>query len=136
MKSRMLCAKCKSGSNLQDNKNGKLECDSCGGTFLEFKIIQKVVPGFKIKTSSLKSSEFACPNDYETMVIQKISGIELESCPKCKGIWFDKNEIKEMIKRERSEFNMPNEFLKDLDLNKANGIADDLMLILSIFSGR
>ncbi len=42
-----------------------------------------------------------CPNDAATLVMSERSGIEIDYCPECRGIWLDRGELDKLI--ERSE---------------------------------
>lgn len=67
-----------------------------------------------------------CPNCEETLVMADRQGIEIDYCPKCRGVWLDKGELDKII--ERSELSYPksdNSDRKDEryyeDLNKRPG---------------
>jgi len=38
-----------------------------------------------------------CPNDSETLVMSERSGIEIDYCPKCRGVWLDRGELDKII---------------------------------------
>ncbi len=38
-----------------------------------------------------------CPNDNETLVMSERSGIEIDYCPKCRGVWLDRGELDKII---------------------------------------
>jgi uncharacterized protein len=40
-----------------------------------------------------------CPADGETLVIADRSGIEIDYCPKCRGVWLDRGELDKIIDR-------------------------------------
>ena len=42
-----------------------------------------------------------CPVDGETLVIADRTGVEIDYCPKCRGVWLDRGELDKII--ERSE---------------------------------
>lgn len=42
-----------------------------------------------------------CPIDQSELVMSERSGIEIDYCPKCRGIWLDRGELDKII--ERSE---------------------------------
>ncbi len=42
-----------------------------------------------------------CPIDGETLVIADRQGVEIDYCPKCRGVWLDRGELDKII--ERSE---------------------------------
>ena len=42
-----------------------------------------------------------CPES--TLVIAERSGIEIDHCPKCRGVWLDRGELDKILERNRSE---------------------------------
>ncbi|OGV49037.1 MAG: hypothetical protein A2X49_14380 [Lentisphaerae bacterium GWF2_52_8] len=44
-----------------------------------------------------------CPKCEKELARKKIDGIELEKCPGCSGIWFDFDELEELMKKEFQE---------------------------------
>ena len=40
-----------------------------------------------------------CPNDNETLVMSERSGIEIDYCPKCRGVWLDRGELDKLIEK-------------------------------------
>jgi uncharacterized protein len=40
-----------------------------------------------------------CPIDGETLVITDRSGVEIDYCPKCRGVWLDRGELDKIIER-------------------------------------
>ncbi|MFD2858018.1 zf-TFIIB domain-containing protein [Seohaeicola zhoushanensis] len=40
-----------------------------------------------------------CPIDGATLVIAERSGIEIDYCPKCRGVWLDRGELDKIIER-------------------------------------
>lgn len=40
-----------------------------------------------------------CPVDGETLVITERSGVEIDYCPKCRGVWLDRGELDKIIDR-------------------------------------
>ncbi len=42
-----------------------------------------------------------CPSDKSDLVMSERSGIEIDYCPKCRGVWLDRGELDKII--ERSE---------------------------------
>ena len=40
-----------------------------------------------------------CPVDGTTLVITDRQGIEIDYCPKCRGIWLDRGELDKLIER-------------------------------------
>lgn len=40
-----------------------------------------------------------CPLDGQTLVIAERSGIEIDYCPKCRGVWLDRGELDKILER-------------------------------------
>ncbi|MEY4871888.1 MAG: hypothetical protein RLZZ563_1218 [Pseudomonadota bacterium] len=40
-----------------------------------------------------------CPVDDETLVMADRNGIEIDYCPKCRGVWLDRGELDKIIER-------------------------------------
>jgi uncharacterized protein len=40
-----------------------------------------------------------CPNCNETLVMTDRQGVEIDYCPKCRGVWLDKGELDKIIER-------------------------------------
>ncbi|MDB5659617.1 MAG: hypothetical protein JWS10_2232 [Cypionkella sp.] len=40
-----------------------------------------------------------CPVDGETLVMADRSGVEIDYCPKCRGVWLDRGELDKIIDR-------------------------------------
>ena len=40
-----------------------------------------------------------CPLDEETLVITERQGIEIDYCPRCRGVWLDRGELDKLIER-------------------------------------
>jgi Zn-finger nucleic acid-binding protein len=47
----------------------------------------------------------ACPVDGSTLVMSERSGIEIDYCPTCRGVWLDRGELDKII--ERSSASVP-----------------------------
>lgn len=43
-----------------------------------------------------------CPNCEETLVMTERQGVEIDYCPKCRGVWLDKGELDKIIERSAS----------------------------------
>ncbi|SEW30458.1 hypothetical protein SAMN04488515_2157 [Cognatiyoonia koreensis] len=41
-----------------------------------------------------------CPVDGDTLVISERSGIEIDYCPTCRGVWLDRGELDKIIERD------------------------------------
>ena len=40
-----------------------------------------------------------CPIDGSTLVITDRSGVEIDYCPQCRGVWLDRGELDKIIER-------------------------------------
>jgi uncharacterized protein len=40
-----------------------------------------------------------CPVDGETLVMSDRNGVEIDYCPKCRGVWLDRGELDKIIDR-------------------------------------
>ena len=45
-----------------------------------------------------------CPNDGAVLVMSERSGIEIDYCPTCRGVWLDRGELDKIIERAAREF--------------------------------
>lgn len=48
-----------------------------------------------------------CPVDGETLAIAERSGVEIDYCPKCRGVWLDRGELDKIIERAAPEAAAP-----------------------------
>ena len=44
-----------------------------------------------------------CPNDGTTLVMTERSGVEIDYCPECRGVWLDRGELDKIIERSTQE---------------------------------
>ena len=44
-----------------------------------------------------------CPNDSATLVMSERSGVEIDYCPECRGVWLDRGELDKILDRASSE---------------------------------
>jgi Zn-finger nucleic acid-binding protein len=44
-----------------------------------------------------------CPVDGNTLVMSERQGIEIDYCPKCRGVWLDRGELDKIIERNERE---------------------------------
>jgi Zn-finger nucleic acid-binding protein len=44
-----------------------------------------------------------CPTDGATLVMSERSGIEIDYCPECRGVWLDRGELDKIIDRAAAE---------------------------------
>ncbi len=43
-----------------------------------------------------------CPNCNETLMMTERQGVEIDYCPKCRGVWLDKGELDKIIEKSAS----------------------------------
>ncbi|HVF80844.1 MAG TPA: zf-TFIIB domain-containing protein [Flavisolibacter sp.] len=48
-----------------------------------------------------------CPNCNETLVMADRQGIEIDYCPKCRGVWLDRGELDKIIERSATYSPVP-----------------------------
>lgn len=44
-----------------------------------------------------------CPVDNEVLVMADRGGVEIDYCPKCRGVWLDRGELDKIIERSAGE---------------------------------
>ena len=44
-----------------------------------------------------------CPNDGITLTMSERSGIEIDYCPECRGVWLDRGELDKILERSAAE---------------------------------
>lgn len=40
-----------------------------------------------------------CPNCEETLVMSERQGVEIDYCPKCRGVWLDRGELDKILEK-------------------------------------
>lgn len=53
-----------------------------------------------------------CPNCDETLVMADRQGVEIDYCPKCRGVWLDRGELDKIIERSAT-------FYPDADVDRS-----------------
>jgi Zn-finger nucleic acid-binding protein len=48
-----------------------------------------------------------CPMDSETLVMTERSGVEIDYCPKCRGVWLDRGELDKIIAQSAAPSSVP-----------------------------
>ena len=48
-----------------------------------------------------------CPVDNETLVMADRGGVEIDYCPKCRGVWLDRGELDKIIERSAGAQDAP-----------------------------
>jgi len=49
------------------------------------------------------STAMTCPVDGTTLVMSERSGIEIDYCPSCRGVWLDRGELDKIIERNAQQ---------------------------------
>lgn len=44
-----------------------------------------------------------CPNDATTLVMSERSGVEIDYCPECRGVWLDRGELDKILDRAEAD---------------------------------
>lgn len=88
-------------------------CDSCHGAWLPPKYFNAIkysrdfdVAAFTklVKNSATENAEICCPSGCGQLKIAMLEGAELDYCPRCRGIWFDRFEILAAFAIESTSF--------------------------------
>ncbi len=48
-----------------------------------------------------------CPVCNETLTMAERQGVEIDFCPKCRGVWLDRGELDKILEREASYSSAP-----------------------------
>jgi len=48
-----------------------------------------------------------CPLDGTTLLMSERSGIEIDYCPQCRGVWLDRGELDKILDREQQAATAP-----------------------------
>ena len=48
-----------------------------------------------------------CPVDNEILQMTERSGVEVDYCPRCRGVWLDRGELDKILERAEREIPMP-----------------------------
>ncbi len=54
-----------------------------------------------------------CPNDNETLLITERNGVEIDYCPKCRGIWLDRGELDKIMEKAGEHYSHRENYEKD-----------------------
>jgi uncharacterized protein len=49
-------------------------------------------------------AELLCPADGTVLRHLERSGVEIDACPTCRGVWLDRGELDKILERERADF--------------------------------
>jgi uncharacterized protein len=48
-----------------------------------------------------------CPVDQEPLIMTERSGVEIDYCPKCRGVWLDRGELDKIVERPTAPVPQP-----------------------------
>lgn len=48
-----------------------------------------------------------CPIDGAQLVMTERSGVEIDYCPQCRGVWLDRGELDKIIERSSAAYSAP-----------------------------
>ena len=48
-----------------------------------------------------------CPSDGTVLVMSERSGIEIDYCPTCRGVWLDRGELDKILERGSRDYSAP-----------------------------
>ncbi len=63
-------------------------------------------------------SELLCPTDGTELRRLERSGVHVDACPTCRGVWLDRGELDKIVERERAD-------LEDFEREIRGGDRDD-----------
>ena len=129
------CPRCQ--GSLSTTSMGIVEieiCSGCGGMWLDANELEIVVekaqsmlshkelPAVKdVEASTEKDIDMKCPKCIDTSLRAFIyafdSGIELDKCPLCKGLWLDKSELEQLSTKV---FTVENSATRDFNVTEIN----------------
>lgn len=67
-----------------------------------------------------------CPIDGEALIMTDRSGVEIDYCPKCRGVWLDRGELDKIIERAApAERPQPAPTRSDADRREHSSRSDD-----------
>jgi uncharacterized protein len=54
-----------------------------------------------------------CPACNETLLMSDKNGVEIDYCPKCRGIWLDRGELEKIIERSADHYSKKENYDSD-----------------------
>jgi Zn-finger nucleic acid-binding protein len=54
---------------------------------------------FQLYEPAKRNTIMKCPNCSETLIMSDRQGVEIDYCPKCRGVWLDRGELDKIIER-------------------------------------
>lgn len=91
-------------------KNVDVEyCPKCYGLWLGPEDVEKITKNRFLShyvnnaLGDSKGTDISCPSCNKDMRIQMVKDVEIDTCPECKGTWFDYGEIEKIDQLESNE---------------------------------
>jgi Zn-finger nucleic acid-binding protein len=60
-------------------------------------------PAAYVGANDEKECDMQCPTDGTTLTMSERSGIEIDYCPQCRGVWLDRGELDKIIERSLTQ---------------------------------
>ncbi len=60
-------------------------------------------PAAEPRPGAVRCQDMQCPTDGAVLVMSERSGIEIDYCPTCRGVWLDRGELDKIIDRSLTE---------------------------------
>ena len=54
-----------------------------------------------------------CPSCNETLLMSEKNGVEIDYCPKCRGIWLDRGELEKIMERSGEHYSKKENYDSD-----------------------
>jgi len=54
-----------------------------------------------------------CPACNETLLMSEKNGVEIDYCPKCRGIWLDRGELEKIMERSADHYSRKENYESD-----------------------
>jgi Zn-finger nucleic acid-binding protein len=102
----MKCLNCHNITEISDYKEiTNYFCPNCQGYWVPGETVRKLSKQKRLKVDQLKAIRatndntrgLICPTDKINLKTVKVRGIEIDVCPDCLGIYFDKDEINQLV---------------------------------------
>ena len=72
-----------------------------------------------------RSPRMRCPLDNSELVMSDRQGIEIDYCPKCRGVWLDRGELDKIIERSADDLAPPPRTVSRDDRSHEDRYRDD-----------
>ena len=60
-----------------------------------------------------------CPTDGETLLMSERKGVEIDYCPRCRGVWLDRGELDKLLQvADRDDDDRPDDRDRDRDRDR------------------